>query len=82
MTPAAPTHETTASVLAVLETLRPAMQADGGDVELVSLEDGVVSVRLKGMCLLCPSADMTLTRGIERTLRLHFPWLTAVRRVP
>jgi len=63
-----------------IELLRPAMQADGGDVEVVSVEAGVVSVRLRGTCLLCPSASLTMKHGIERTLRERFPWITQVIR--
>jgi Fe-S cluster biogenesis protein NfuA len=70
------------SVDTILDTIRPAMQADGGDVQLVSVQGGIVSVRLKGMCLLCPSANMTLKHGIERTLRQHLPWVEEVKRVP
>ncbi len=66
----------------VLERMRPAMQADGGDVDLVAVEGGVVSVRLRGTCLACPSASMTIREGIERTLRQTLPWVTAVARVP
>ncbi len=69
------------SVASTLETLRPAMQADGGDVELVSVEDGVVSVRLKGTCLSCPSASMTLRHGIERTLKERIPEVVKVVRI-
>ncbi len=71
-----------AAVEELLDTIRPAMQADGGDVELVSIEGGTVSVRLKGMCLLCPSASLTLKDGIERTLRGHLCWVGKVVRVP
>lgn len=53
----------------VLDHIRTAMQADGGDIELVSVEDGMVSVRLRGTCLACPSASLTMKQGIERTLR-------------
>jgi Fe-S cluster biogenesis protein NfuA len=66
----------------VLDLIRPAMQADGGDVQLVSVENETVAVRLAGMCLLCPSASMTLKHGIERTLRDNFPWIRNVVRVP
>ena len=55
-------------VEAVLELIRPALQADGGDVELVSVDDGVVSVKLTGACDGCPMAAMTLKMGIERVL--------------
>jgi Fe-S cluster biogenesis protein NfuA len=66
----------------LLDTIRPAMQADGGDVQLVSVDGGTVSVRLKGMCLFCPSASLTLKEGIERTLRDQLQWITSVVRVP
>ena len=56
----------------VLEHVRPALQADGGDVELVDVtEDGVVSVRLTGACGSCPMSTMTLKMGIERTLKTY-----------
>ena len=66
---------------AELEALRPAMEADGGGVELVSVKDGVVTVKLLGTCLACPSASMTLRMGIERTLKAQFPWIQEVVRV-
>jgi Fe-S cluster biogenesis protein NfuA len=57
-------------VKSVLENIRPALQADGGDVELVEVtEDGVVKVRLVGACGHCPMSTMTLKMGIERTLK-------------
>ncbi len=57
-----------------LALLRPRLQADGGDVEFVSLsEDGVVSVRLKGACGSCPMALMTLKMGIEAQLKESYP---------
>jgi Fe-S cluster biogenesis protein NfuA len=65
-----------------LDRIRPAMQADGGDIDLVSVEDGTVSVRLRGTCLACPSASMTMKHGIERTLREKLPWVTSEVRVP
>lgn len=61
-------------VAAVLDTLRPMLQSDGGDVELVDVDpDGVVSVRLQGACMGCPSASMTLSMGIERQLKDQIP---------
>jgi len=69
------------SVASTLETLRPAMQADGGDVELIACEDGVVSVKLRGTCLVCPSASLTLKHGIERTLKEKIPGIIKVVRV-
>jgi Fe-S cluster biogenesis protein NfuA len=66
-------------VAAVLEKIRPLVQADGGDVELVDVDDeGVVSVRLKGACIGCPSAAITLTLGIERSLKEEIPEVTRV----
>jgi len=53
----------------VLDELRPALLADGGDVELVDVEAGVVKVRLKGACGGCPMSKMTLKMGIERRLK-------------
>jgi Fe-S cluster biogenesis protein NfuA len=52
-----------------LAKIKPALQADGGDVELVAVEDGVVKVRLTGACAGCPVASMTLKQGIERILK-------------
>lgn len=63
----------TEDVKTALEAIRPALQADGGDVELVNVEDGVVSVRLQGACGGCPMATMTLKNGIERILREKVP---------
>jgi Fe-S cluster biogenesis protein NfuA len=65
-----------------LELVRPALQADGGDVELVDVtEDGVVSVRLKGACGSCPMSTMTLKMGIERTLKEKVPGVKSVVQV-
>jgi Fe-S cluster biogenesis protein NfuA len=57
----------------VLEEIRPSLQADGGDVELVGVKDGVVSLRLTGACGCCPMSTMTLKMGIERVLKSKFP---------
>jgi Fe-S cluster biogenesis protein NfuA len=57
----------------VLNIIRPSLQADGGDVELVDVKDGVVSVRLKGACSGCPMSTMTLKKGIERFLKEKLP---------
>jgi len=56
-------------VEATLAQIRPALQADGGDVELVDVSEGVVKLRLKGACAGCPMATMTLRQGIERLLK-------------
>jgi Fe-S cluster biogenesis protein NfuA len=60
-------------VEATLDQIRPALQADGGDVELVGVEEGVVRVRLKGACAGCPLSEMTLKQGIERLLKEQIP---------
>ena len=57
----------------VLGLIRPSLQADGGDIELVDVKDGVVSVRLKGACGGCPMATMTLKNGVERALKQQIP---------
>ncbi|MCK5589684.1 MAG: NifU family protein [Dehalococcoidales bacterium] len=60
-------------VEAALKQIRPALQADGGDVELVDVNDGIVKLRLKGACAGCPMATMTLQHGIERVLKEQVP---------
>ncbi len=69
-------------VEAALNEIRPGLQADGGDVELVDIEDGVVKVRLKGACAGCPMSQMTLTFGIERVLKERVPAVKKVEAVP
>jgi Fe-S cluster biogenesis protein NfuA len=65
-----------------LNKVRPALQADGGDVELVEVgEDGVVKVRLKGACGGCPMSQLTLKMGIERILKKEIPEITSVESV-
>ena len=64
----------------VLKTLLPAMEADGGGVELVSIKDNVVTVKFKGACLLCPSIGMTLKYGITKTLQDNLPWVKSVNK--
>jgi len=62
-----------------LEIVRPMLQRDGGDVELVEVtEDGIVRVRLQGACAGCPMSQMTLTQGVERVLKQHVPEIKAV----
>ena len=58
---------------AAIDRVRPALQADGGDVELIEVNDGVVSVRLTGACGGCPMATMTLKNGIESIIREEVP---------
>jgi len=61
-----------------LEHIRPALQADGGDIELVGIEGGVVKVRLRGACGSCPSALMTLKYGVEERLKEEIPGVESV----
>jgi len=64
------------------ESIRPFIQADGGDIELVGVEDGKVSVRLRGACAGCPGATYTLRLGVERTLQEKIPEVKEVVAVP
>ncbi len=69
-------------VEAVLEKVRPMLQSDGGDVELVDVTDnGVVQVRLKGACKGCPMSQMTLKNGIERIVLKEIPEVKVVEAV-
>src|SRR4051812_32889164 len=66
-------------VQGVINLIRPAVQADGGDIELVEVTpDGVVQIRFHGACHGCPSSSMTLHQGIERNLRERVPEVTSV----
>ena len=65
-------------VEAALIKIRPHLQADGGDVELVDVQDGVVRVRLTGACSGCPMSTMTLRQGIERVLKGEVPEIKKV----
>ena len=69
------------SVQAVIDKIRPMLQADGGDVELVSVEGSVVKVRLKGACKGCPMSQMTLKNGIERFVKKEVPKVDRVESV-
>lgn len=69
-------------VQAALDIIRPALQADGGDVELVDVgEDGVVKVKLVGACRGCPMSQLTLANGVERVLKEQVPEVTRVEPV-
>jgi Fe-S cluster biogenesis protein NfuA len=71
-----------ASVQTVLDTIRPALQADGGDVELVDVtDDGVVKVALQGACKGCPMSQLTLANGVERVLKEKLPDVVRVEPV-
>ncbi|MDO5117404.1 MAG: NifU family protein [Eggerthellaceae bacterium] len=66
-------------VQAVLDLIRPSLQADGGDVKLVDvLEEGVVIVELQGACKGCPMSQLTLANGVERILKERVPGVTQV----
>ncbi len=83
-TPSDPTQETDLHqrVAAVIERIRPAVQADGGDIELVDVSDaGRASIRFHGACVGCPSSAVTLYHGIERTLRERVPEVTGVDQI-
>ncbi len=70
-------------VQSVVNLIRPAVQADGGDIELVDVtSEGVVQIRFHGACHGCPSSTMTLHMGIERNLRERVPEVTGVVSVP
>lgn len=65
----------------ILNEIRPSLRADGGDVELVDVNDGVVKVRLKGACGGCPMSQMTLKMGIEIRLKEKLPDIKSVEAV-
>jgi len=65
----------------VLETLRPQLMQDGGNVELVDIEDGIVKLRLIGSCSSCSSSTMTLKMGIERALKKAVPMVRCIESV-
>jgi Fe-S cluster biogenesis protein NfuA len=65
-----------------LDKIRPKLQADGGDVELVDVEEGVVKVRLQGSCKGCPMSQLTLKMGIEKFLKEQIPEVSEVQAVP
>lgn len=62
-----------------IQEIRPSLQADGGDIELVAVsEDGLVSVKLRGACAGCPMSQMTLTHGVESHLKKVIPEVSSV----
>jgi Fe-S cluster biogenesis protein NfuA len=69
-------------VISALEDIRPSLQADGGDIELVEVEEtGLVKVRLTGACHGCPMSQMTLKQGVERYLKKEVPGISSVESV-
>lgn len=87
-TPTSPAHPHASGpslherVVKVINLIRPAVQSDGGDLELVDVSsEGVVQIRLHGACVGCPSSTITLQMGIERNLKAHVPEVKAVKAV-
>ncbi len=70
-----------ASVEQALAKIRPMLQRDGGDIELVEVTDGIVKVRLTGACKGCPMSQMTLKQGVEKLLMKEVPGLKEVQAV-
>ena len=68
-------------VQSALDDIRPSLQADGGDVELVDVVDGIVKVRLTGACGGCPMSQMTLKQGIETYVKKKVPEIVSVESV-
>ena len=68
-------------VAAAINKIRPMLQRDGGDVELVDFEEGIVKVRLQGACAGCPMSQMTIKNGIERLLKEEIPEVKSVESV-
>ena len=64
-----------------LDKIRPALRADGGDIELIDVVDGVVKVRLTGACGGCPMSQMTLKMGVEKVLKQQVPEVKSVETV-
>ena len=64
-----------------IKDIRPHLQADGGDIELVDVEDGVAKVRLKGACAGCPMSTMTMKWGVEDFLKKRVPEITKVETI-
>lgn len=65
----------------VINRIRPAVQMDGGDIELIDVTDGIVKLRLVGSCHGCPSSMMTLKAGIERAIQAEVPEIKSVEAV-
>ncbi len=74
-------NDTKKLVEKALEKIRPMLQRDGGDIELVEVNDGVVKVRLTGACKGCPMSQMTLKQGVEKLLLKEVPGLKEVQAV-
>jgi Fe-S cluster biogenesis protein NfuA len=69
------------AVKLAIEKVRPALQRDGGDIELISVDDGIVKVSLRGACAGCPMSQMTLKGFVEKTLKEEVPEIISVEAV-
>jgi Fe-S cluster biogenesis protein NfuA len=83
VTTSAPTDRATDRIEEVLASLRPAIRADGGDIELVEFDSkqGIVRIRMVGACYACPMSSLTLKAGIEQRLRMLIPEVRSVESV-
>jgi len=68
-------------VQAALAEIKPQIQADGGDIDLVAIENGIVKVRLRGACVGCPMSALTLKQGVERIIKSKVPEVKSVEAV-
>jgi len=68
-------------VQAALAEIKPQIQADGGDIDLVAIENGIVKVRLRGACVGCPMSALTLKAGVERIIKAQVPEIKSVEAV-
>ena len=68
-------------VKAALAEIKPQIQADGGDIDLVAIENGIVKVRLRGSCVGCPMSALTLKAGVERVIKQRVPEIKSVEAV-
>jgi Fe-S cluster biogenesis protein NfuA len=73
--------ETQKKVQAALAEIRPQIQADGGDIDLVAVENNIVKVRLRGACAGCPMSALTLKQGVERLIKAKVPEIQSVEAV-
>lgn len=68
-------------IMEAIDKIRPSLQADGGDIEFINYQNGVVKVRLTGACHGCPMSQMTLKNGVERMIKSVIPEVTSVESV-
>jgi Fe-S cluster biogenesis protein NfuA len=73
--------ETEKKVQAALAEIRPQIQADGGDIDLIAVESNIVKVRLRGACVGCPMSALTLKQGVERLIKQKVPEIQSVEAV-